>query len=148
MAQKTHAKGTQLYVDPDGGTSWDEIADVNAIMPPRKKRGTAETTVMMSPDDYREFIAGFKEGGEPTFKLRFTGDQLEDLDDIFEDGDKVPNWKITFQKIGAQVTAAQWIFLGVLTDLGMPEKSTDGENVWETECTIKVSGKPVFTKGA
>jgi hypothetical protein len=147
MADKTHAKGAALLVDVAGGTTFVEIADVVAIKPPNKTRGTGETTVLKSTNSYREFLPGFKDGGELTIKLRFAKEAFEDLDDAFE-SDVISNWKITLTLLSGEATATNWIAKAIITDLSVPEASADNEDIWEVDVTLKITGKPAYTKGA
>lgn len=149
MASKSHVRGTKLSVDASGGSSYSEIADVAAITAPQLKRATAETTVMQSPNGYREFIKGWKDGDTAGFRLRFVKASYVIMRTIFEDDTTaVPAWEITFPLVVGEATPSVLVFSGILTDFGMPEFSVDGEDIIEIEATIKVTGSVSFTAGA
>lgn len=147
MAVKMPFKGTGLSVDTAGGTTFVTVADIAGIMPPQKKRGTAKSTVANSSNDYHEYIPSFKDGGEPKIRLRFHKTQYATLDAAFE-ADTIPNWKQTFPLLSGESTASAWTFNAIISDLGMPERNVDGDDVWEVEMTLRITGKPTFAAGA
>ena len=146
MAAKTHQKKCKVYLDSAGGTSYTQYGDLRAIMMPDKTRGTADSTVMESTDDYREIIPGWKEGGEPTLRFAFHKTQYALLDAIFE-ADTIARYQFKFPLLTGETNNSLFTFLAVITKLGHPEKSTEGDEIWETELTLKISGKPTFTAG-
>jgi hypothetical protein len=144
-----HVKGTILGVDTAGTTTFVAVAKVAAISFPGKTRGVAETTHMTSPDSYREWVKGFKVGDDATVRLRFTKAQYAALDTAFEDDtDTVPNWEFKFPLVASESNASKMTFKAIIMSLGVAEKSVDGEDVWETEMTLKPTGKPVFASGS
>lgn len=140
-------KGTRLEWDSAGGTSYATVADLAGLMPSGKKRGTAKSTVAESANDYHEYIPSFKDGGEPKVRLRFHKTQYALLDAAFE-SDVIPNWRVSFPLLSGESTPSRWVFLAIIAELGKPERSVDGDDVWEVEMTLRITGKPVFTSGS
>jgi len=147
MALKLPFKGSQVQVDTAGGTTFVTIADLAGLQMPQKKRGVAKSTVAESANDYHEYIPSFKDGGDARIRLRFHKTQYTTLDTAFE-ADTLLNFKFNFSKLTGESTASNFVALGIITDLGTPERSVDGDDVWEVEMTVKLTGKPVFTSGA
>lgn len=148
MSAELHVKSTTVEWDSAGGTSYSTLSRLTGLSGPPKKRGAAETTNLSSADEYREFIQGFKEGGEPTLKMRFHKTQYALLDASFEDATQIPRFRINFPTLSGETTPSRWVFLAFIMDLGQPEKGVDGEDVWETDVTLKITGKPTFTSGS
>lgn len=147
MSAELHVKTTTLDWDSAGGTSYSTLSRVMAISGPPLKAGAAETTNLSSTQSYREFIPGFREAGEPTFKVRFHKTQFALFMTAFN-SDTLPAWRINFPLLSGETTPSRWTFTGFIMDLGMPEKGVDGENVWEADVTIKISGVATFTAGS
>lgn len=146
MAAKMHPKGTKLEVDTAGGTTWVAVADLAGLMPPPKARRPAKSTHFESANDYDEFIPGWKDGGEPTVRLRFHKTQFATLDTAFE-SDAIPNWRISFPSLSGETTPSRWTFLAIIVSLSQPERSVDDDEVYEAEMTLRITGKPTFVAG-
>jgi len=160
---KLHARGASVLVNPrgvgDGLTL--SVGELFAIMFPGLTRGTAETTVMAGTIEaqgiagvtqgpnifYRDYIKGFKDGGEPTMKLRFVDPVYDILFQIFDDDKYVPQWVYNFPSNRATLATASFLFNAVITKLDLPEKSVEGENVYETDVSLKVFGRPSWRRG-
>jgi predicted secreted protein len=115
------------------------VAEVTALSGPGMSKDTVDATHMESPDRYREFISGLRDGGEVTVTLNllakgtaFTG-ALADFNSnagvnyemLFTDGSKF---------------ALKGILTGFNPDMPLDDKMT-------LELTYKVTGKPTFTAG-
>jgi predicted secreted protein len=97
---------------------------------------TIDVTVLDSANGYREFIQGFRDGGEVQISGFFdpadTNGQMATLTNL-NDG-SVDSYSIEFTSL-----AYKWTFDGIVT--GFSTSSAVGDAIgWET--TIKVSGKP------
>lgn len=138
-----HVKGTEFQVDSAGGSTYAGDYELVDFSPPMMERGHAEDTE--SDDLWRTFVKGFVDGGEAGFTLRYKSGDYNTLSNIFAaDNLTIPTWKITMSPDGS-TNAATITFAGILKSLGMPEKSIEGENVWDVDVTIKVSGAVTFT---
>lgn len=140
-----HVRGSGVGVAADGGTNFVSFSCVFAMSFPDLMRGTADVTCMNVSDFYRRFIKGFKDSGEASFKIRFDPGAYAILKNIYEDNNCLvfPRWQFTFGNCPGDDTAF-FRFFGIITKLGMPEKSIDGENVWECDCSVKISGNTAF----
>jgi hypothetical protein len=147
MAAKFVFKGTIVEWDSTGGTTWASLGDVRSVMPPQKKRRVANTTVSLSSQGYEEFIPHFKQGGQPKFGFRLHKTQYALLDTAFE-SDVIPNWRISFPLLSGESTPSRWVYLGIIETLAAPERSVDNDDPWDVECTIQITGQPVFTGGS
>lgn len=110
------------------------VAEVTSITPPNKSRDAVEVTHLKSPDRYKEFIAGIKDGSEAKIGLNFAPSVAATLDAAFEAGSK---WcQITFPDGTTTLT-----FNGVITGLEYGELSNDKMTA---ALTVKPTGKPVL----
>lgn len=116
-----------------GTETYTAIAEVNSISGPNKSRDTIDVTSLDSSGGYREFIGGFRDGGEVSLEMNFTLDTYNTLNDDFED-EASHNYQIVFGDTGA--TTFQ--FAGYVTAIGsnvpMDDKVT-------ASITIKISGQ-------
>jgi hypothetical protein len=114
---------------------------------PNQKLDTKDVTHMQSPNGYKEFIAGLREGGEITFEGNYipkSASQLASLSD-FQAG-TVSNWCIALARevvAGALTgkTMGIWSAAGLLIALS-PSEPVDDRMTYTG--TIKISGKPVL----
>ena len=110
------------------------IAGVTGITPPSKSRDAIEKTHLKSPDRYKQFFAGLKDGSEAKIGLNFAPSVYAALDAAFEAGMK---WcQITFPDETTTLT-----FEAVITGLEPGELSNDKMTA---TLTVKPSGKPVL----
>jgi predicted secreted protein len=100
---------------------------------------TIDVTTLDSNGGYREFIGGFKDGGEVSVSGFFdpgTGNGQKELYDAFQAG-TVDEYTIEFP---AELNAS-WNFNGVVTGF---RTNTGLEDPINFEATIKVSGSPTL----
>ena len=132
------ALGTKLLI---GETTPVEVAGLTSIGGLELSADPIDVTTLAS-DGYREFIGGFKDGGEVSLEGYFEpeeGKGQKELYDLFESGETT-KFKIQFPN-----NIASWKFDGVVTGFST---SADLEDPLAFSCTIKVSGKPTLTVGA
>ena len=116
------------------------IGGLTSIKPPERSADTIETTTLDSLGGYKDFIQGFKDGGEVSlagfYDQAYTG--LSQIDVAYENGTS-DTYIITFPaNIGATFT-----FVGIITKLASPgEANTDKPLGFDA--TIKVVGKPIL----
>ena len=133
MAER--ALGTVLKIDTTAVAGLTEIGGLSL------SADTLDTTTLDSADGYREFIGGFKDGGEVSLSGYFdntTGKGQAELYTAFESGD-VEEFAIEFP---ADLDA-KWTFDGVVTGI---ETGASLEDLVSFSATIKVSGKPTLGK--
>lgn len=112
------------------------VAEVTSIKPPNLSRDPVEATHTESPEKWKEFIAGLKDGGEVGIELNFVPGSATTLLLMAQfDTDVVGNKQVVF------TTGQVWSFAAFQTgfepDTSTPDKMT-------ASSTFKISGKPTF----
>lgn len=134
------AFGTQLQRG-DGATPevFTPLANVADITPPGIERETYDVTAHDSPEAWREFIGGLKDGGEVEIEVNYDPREHDNL--IADFADSAPrNYKIVWPG-----TLGNWAFAAILTNF---EPEAPHDDKLAASLTFKVSGKPVITTGA
>jgi predicted secreted protein len=135
------AFGTQLQRG-DGATPTEvftAIANVTDITPPGIERETYDVTAHDSPEAWREFIGGLKDGGEVEIEVNY---DPRDHDALIADfADPNPrNYKVVWPN-----SLGNWAFGAILTNF---EPEAPHDDKLAASVTFKVSGKPTITTGA
>ncbi|MFD9905636.1 phage tail tube protein [Streptomyces sp. NPDC059063] len=135
------AFGTQLQRG-DGATpteTFSPIANVTDITPPGVERETYDVTAHDSPEAWREFIGGLKDGGEVEIEINY---DPREHDSLFGDfSDALPrSYKVVWPG-----TLGSWGFAAILTNF---EPEAPHDDKLAASLTFKVSGKPTITTGA
>jgi predicted secreted protein len=129
LAQR--AVGTKLKI---GSNSIAELTEIGGL---DLSADTIDTTVLDSTGGYKEFIGGFKDGGEVSISGFFnpadTNGQIA-VYNAFQSG--AVN---TFQILFPSAMGASWDFSGVVTGINTGAALEDAVSF---EATIKVSGQP------
>lgn len=135
------AFGTQFKRDSTGAGVFVTIANVSDLSGPSRSREAIEVTAHDSPDQYREFVKGLKDGGEVTLTLNYdpAGATHAALDDDFEE-DALRDYQIVV--LPGEADEHTWEFSGLITDLS---DSFPIDDRMEREVTVKISGKPTLT---
>lgn len=135
------AFGTQFKRDTTGGGSFSTIANVSDLSGPEREREAIEVTSHDSPDQYREFVKGLKDGGEVSVTINFdpTNTTHQSLDADFEERDLRD-----YQIVILPGTADEWTweFTALITSIS---ESYPVDDRMEREVTVKISGKPNLT---
>lgn len=113
------------------------VAEVTSIQPPGWTRDAVDATHLQSPDGYKEFIAGMKEGGECTIGLNFVPSAVDALQAALEAGKG--RYRITFPS-GVTLT-----FTGICTAYEPGEITNDKMTA---TAKFKPTGKPVLAAAA
>ena len=66
------------------GSAWVAMGEVKNLSGPTKTRETYDATSLASLGGYREFIAGFRDGGTVSFVMHFLREDYEEMNDDFE----------------------------------------------------------------
>lgn len=113
------------------------IAEINSITGPNMTRDFIDVTSLDSTGGYREFIAGFRDGGEITLEMNFTPAGFNDLKDDYE-SDVAQAYTIVLSDVAATTLG----FSGFVTSLGVAVPIDD-----KVTCnvTIKISGQVTIT---
>jgi len=119
--------------DMASSPTFSAVAEVNSIGGPTMSREFYDVTSLDSTGGYREFIAGFRDGGEVTLNMNFTAAGYAAMKTDFENDDAV-DYQIVLPDTGA--TTLQ--FSGFVT--GLPLNIPTADKV-TCDVTIKVSGQ-------
>lgn len=111
------------------------IANCTGIKPPALARDNIDVTAHDSPDGWREFVGGLKDGGEFSTDVNYDPDDHDTLVADFED-DEPRTYKFTF------TNGAVWTIKAFLTGFE-PDAPYDGK--YSASLKWKVTGKPTLT---
>jgi len=137
------AWGTQFLRNTTGST-YVVIAQVTDISGPSREREAIEVTAHDSPNQYREFVKGLKDGGEVELTLNYDAGSPthQDLDDDFEE-DALRAYQIKI--FPDTINEWTWDFDALITALG---DEFPHDDKMERTATFKISGKPTLTPTA
>jgi len=135
------AFGTQFLRDTTGSGSFAVIANVTDISGPSRERNAIEVTAHDSPNKYREFIKGLKDGGEVELTLNWAPGNTTHaaLDADFEEDD-LRDYQLIL--LPGEADEHTWDFSALITALGDAYPTDDKI---ERTATFKISGMPVLT---
>lgn len=119
---------------------YEAIAEINEIGGPERTRQIREATHLGSEGGYREFITGFRDGGNVTLNMNFTADSYERFDDDFADDDP-RDYRIELPDTDETVID----FKGLVTDTPLSIAVDDKVTV---RVTLKVTGPTVFSRAS
>jgi predicted secreted protein len=131
--------GSKLQLG-NGATPTEVFADVAEVMditPPPMERDDIEVTNQQSVDGWREYIPGWRDGGEVEFNCNWlptnaTQDEVTGMLETFNDND-LHNWRIVLPDAIKTISFAGFI-TAFEPDLPLEEQG-------QLSITIKVSGK-------
>lgn len=129
--------GTSFALATLGAPSvYTALGEVTSITPPPIKRDIIDVTHMESPEGWREFIGGLKDGGECSLDLNFVPGSATDDTLVAMQVEVSPrNVEITFPN------GASWKFAAFCTGY-TPTAPVDDKMT--ATATFKVTGKPDF----
>jgi len=119
------------------GTS---LAEINSITGPSMSREQIDVTSLDSTGGYREFIAGFKDGGTVTLNMNFTAATYALMLADF-DSDTAQSFEIVLPD--AALTSLD--FMGLVTELPLSIPTDDKVTV---DVTIKITGQVTSNSGS
>jgi predicted secreted protein len=124
--------------DVNSPQAYTPLAEITNISPPTLARDAVDATHSQSPEGWRDFIPGLKDGGEVTVEMNFipSGDSTDRLIAAFN-SDNLLNCKIAFN----DSPATEWTFQAICTAFA-PEGPV--EDKMSASATFKVTGKPTF----
>jgi|TARA_B100001964_G_C14186844_1_gene579025 predicted secreted protein len=109
------------------------VGEVNSISGPNKARDTIDVTTLDSTGGYREFIGGFRDGGEVSLDMNWTRSGFDDLNDDFES-----NAGQSFSIIMPDTGNTDFSFTGFVTNIS---KSIPADDKITMSVTIKIDGQ-------
>ncbi|MEQ4610329.1 MULTISPECIES: phage tail tube protein [Streptomyces] len=134
------AFGTQLLRDTTGAGVFAAVANVSDLSGPSRAREAIEVTTHDSPNRYREFIKGLKDGGEVEATINFdpgnTSHQALDAD--FEEDD-LRDYQLVI--LPGDPDEHTWTFSALITAIGDAYPTDDKI---ERTVTFKISGMPTL----
>lgn len=116
---------------------YNAIAEVTNISGPSMTRDTIDVTNLDSIGGYREFIAGFRDGGEMVLTMNFTVNGYEQLHIDFA-SDTAVNYQLVLPDAGNYTLG----FAGLVTALPLTVP-TDSQITMDV--TIKITGEVTST---
>lgn len=137
MSDAISGVGTIIQKWAIGSSAWTAIAEVTNISGPGMTRDLIEVTSLDSTGGYREFIAGFRDGGNVVLSMNYTRASLDEFLADFE-SDVIQNYEIVLPD-GTSIEFEGYVQEFPLT---IP---TDAQIT--LEATIKVSGQPTINSG-
>ncbi|MFH8805476.1 phage tail tube protein [Streptomyces sp. NPDC017936] len=134
------AFGTQLKRESGAGT-FQLIANVSDLSGPERSREAIEVTAHDSPNRYREFVKGLKDGGEVTATINYRPSETthQALDADFEEDD-LRNYQLVL--LPDDPDEHTWDFTALITGIS---DAFPIDDKMEREVTFKISGKPTLT---
>jgi predicted secreted protein len=132
--------GTTFKRWDDSTGVWQRLAEINSISGPSMTRDFIDVTSLDSTGGFREFIAGFRDGGTVSLTMNFTRDTYDIVFADFEDDD--PHY---YEILLPDDDNTSFEFCGYVTELPL-EIPTDDKIT--ANVTIKVSGKVTKNSGS
>lgn len=125
---------------PAGSADWQAIAEIISISGPTMTREFIDVTSLDSTGGYREFIAGFRDGGTVTLNMNFTSATYSVMKDDFEDRDSQ-----FYEIVLPDENSTSFEFEGLVTELPLEIPTDDRVTA---NVTIKVVGKVEVNSGS
>jgi hypothetical protein len=116
-----------------GSTAWTDFAGIDDIKPPKIESEDIDISNMTSPDQFKQFVAGWANGGEAEVKIQFEKSQNATIYGLFRVN---KGYKITF------ADGSAWAFDGYIKSFA---NEVDREKIVTADTMVKISGKPTFT---
>nr|DAW69501.1 MAG TPA: tail tube protein [Caudoviricetes sp.] len=142
LGKKMLGMGTELIKKKSGAEQADwKVGSLISIGEVKQEASEIDITTLDSPDGAKEFMAGDTAVSDLTIsgKIKAKNDEanIEKMQELFKTG-KVEDWTIKFP------STAKWEFKAFIKGFSTKEATTEG--VIEFEATMKISGKPTYTK--
>ena len=115
-----------------------KVGEIIAVSEPSRTKDTVDATNMDSPDRYREFISGLKDGGEVPLEFnRIQDDEGQQALEAAFEYDGAIHVAITIPT----VPPVRWNVRGIVTNR---EGETPMDDKMTANATLKVTGKPTL----
>ncbi len=136
----TAAMGTLIQRSTDGVT-YTTIAEVTSFDGPSATLNLLDATHMESPDNYMEYIASLKDGGELSLQVSYlpTNNTQNVLQEDLDNRTK-QYWKVQW----TDAVSSYATFRGFVTNFS---HSGGVDTKLDASITIKITGKVTFTEG-
>lgn len=113
-----------------------EIGEILNVEPPEVSADEIDVTTHGSPDNWREYIAGLKEGGEVTVEFIYAGNNEGQLALLSDLGGAIKKFEIVFND--GSIWSIDAFVKSYVHGVPLDDKMTGTVG-------LKVTGKPVFT---
>lgn len=141
IKEATRTMGTTLTKTKSGSETEDlRIANLTSIGEIGVESEEIDTTDLDSPNNYKEFIAGSKDAGEVSLAGNIKDESNVEKMLALAESQSVEEWTVEYP------SGATWTFRAFVKSFKDGEKTTDGLATFTA--TLRVSGKPVYTKSA
>nr|WP_047166903.1 phage tail tube protein [Sphingomonas sp. Y57] len=129
-----------LFKKKTGASTYVVLAEVVEFNPPEMTRDSVEFTHFSSPDRWREYKPGLRDGGEVSLTYNLIPGEADDdqVADSFA-GDVVEEWQVEYPN-GAKLDI-KGFFTAHSAATPINDRMTGG-------ATFKISGKPTITAAA
>lgn len=139
--QATRTMGTTLTKGKSGDELEDlKIANLTSIGEIGVESEEIDATDLDSPDNYKEFIAGSKDAGEVSIAGNIKDEANVEKMLALAESQSIEKWTVTYP------SGAKWVFNAFVKSFKDGEKTTDGLATFTA--SLRISGKPVYTKSA
>jgi predicted secreted protein len=118
--------------DSTSSETFTALAEVSNIGGPNISRDTIDVTTLGSTSGYREFIGGFRDGGEVVLDLNWTRAGFDLLKADF-DADSTRNYQITMPDTGATTFTFACVVTNITKNIPTDDKIT-------MTATLKIDG--------
>lgn len=99
-----------------------------------------DTTTLDSPDGYKEFEPGLKDAGEVALAGDIKSEATVEKMLALAESQSMEAWVVTYP------SGATWAFSGFIKSFKDGEKTAEGKASYTA--SIRISGKPIYTKSA
>lgn len=141
VKKATRTMGTTLTKTKSGEEPQDlRIANLTSIGEIGVESEEIDATDLDSPDNYKEFIAGSKDAGEVSIAGNIKDESNVEKMLALAESQSIEQWIVTYP------SGATWQFSAFVKSFKDGEKNTDGLATFTA--TLRISGKPVYTKSA
>lgn len=141
IKQATRTMGTTLTKKQSGDETEDlKIANLTSIGEIGVESEEIDATDLDSPNNYKEFIAGSKDAGEVSLAGNIKDEANVEKMLALAESQSVEEWTVAYP------SGAKWVFSAFVKSFKDGEKTTDGLATFTA--TLRISGKPVYTKSA
>lgn len=141
IKQATRTMGTTLTKGKSGDETTDlKIANLTSIGEIGVESEEIDATDLDSPDNYKEFIAGSKDAGEVSIAGNIKDESNVEKMLALAESQSIEKWTVAYP------SGAKWVFNAFVKSFKDGEKTTDGLATFTA--TLRISGKPVYTKSA
>lgn len=139
--QATRTMGTTLTKGKSGDELEDlKIANLTSIGEIGVESEEIDATDLDSPDNYKEVIAGSKDAGEVSIAGNIKDESNVEKMLALAESQSIEKWTVAYP------SGAKWVFNAFVKSFKDGEKTTDGLATFTA--TLRISGKPVYTKSA